>query len=32
MATRLIAWLDQWAGPIALQVAVAGDIDLRILS
>ncbi len=30
MTTRLIAWLDQWAGPIALQVAVAVTLILVV--
>ncbi|MEN6365636.1 MAG: M56 family metallopeptidase [Thermoguttaceae bacterium] len=30
MTTRLIAWLDQWAGPIALQVAVAATMMLVV--
>ena len=30
MTTRLIAWLDQWAGPIALQVAVAVTLMLVV--
>ncbi len=30
MVTHLIAWLDQWAGPIALQVAVAVTLMLAV--
>ncbi len=30
MVTHLIAWLDQWAGPIALQVAVAVTLMLVV--
>ena len=30
MTTRLIAWLDQWAGPIALQVAIAVTLMLVV--
>ena len=30
MTTRLIAWLDQWAGPIALQAAVAATLILVV--
>ena len=30
MTIRLIAWLDQWAGPIALQTAVAATLILVV--
>ena len=30
MTTRMIAWLDHWAGPIALQVAVAATLILVV--